>query len=169
MKKHNRKAFRSLWCFRFSFRTHRPSQGMRVEIRDLDRRPRWCFSRPVEPTKTTLPKTKIQSPGFAIIPWNYPKKLEKPWITVRDNTYMAIFRLDFYPWFAGWCGHGGLRSLSKMVSLGLEKPSKTDPWLAGKRSHEWRFVNLLLKKWWGFRVVDLALNQAAKPWWNTNI
>ena len=32
-------------------------------------------------------------PGFAIITWNNPKKLEKPWITKRQ--YLAIFRVYF--------------------------------------------------------------------------
>ena len=31
--------------------------------------------------------------GFAIISWNNPKKLEKPWIT--KGQYLAIFRVDF--------------------------------------------------------------------------
>ena len=31
-------------------------------------------------------------PGFAIIPWNNPKKLEKPCIT--KGQYLAIFRVD---------------------------------------------------------------------------
>ncbi len=30
--------------------------------------------------------------GFAIIPWNNPKKLEKPWIT--KGQHLAIFRVD---------------------------------------------------------------------------
>ena len=33
-----------------------------------------------------------RNPGFAIIPWNNPKKLEKPCIT--KGQYLAIFRVD---------------------------------------------------------------------------
>ena len=34
-----------------------------------------------------------QESGFAIIPWNNPKKLEKPCIT--KGQYLEIFRVDF--------------------------------------------------------------------------
>ena len=39
-----------------------------------------------------LPETNRYT-GCAIIPWNNPKKLEKPWVT--KGQYLAIFRVDF--------------------------------------------------------------------------
>ena len=71
-KKHDR-----FWCFFFS--RVQALQGQHVEpYIEIHGESDTCFN-------------KI--PGFAIIPWNNPKKLEKPCIT--KGHYLAIFQTNF--------------------------------------------------------------------------